>query len=161
MNARAEERAGEGAYELAITRSFDAPPALVYRLWSQREHMIRWWGPKDFTCTALEMDFRVGGRWRACIRSAQRGASWMGGVYREIEPERRLVFTFAWEDGRDQPGVETLVTVTFEAAAGRTLQSFHQAPFVRREGRDDHLKGWGSVFESENDYLRGLAGAGS
>ena len=77
-----------GAFELSITRTFAAPPALVYRLWAEREHMIRWWGPKDFTCTALEMDFHPGGRWRACIESAQYGRSWMGGVYREIEQEQ-------------------------------------------------------------------------
>ena len=54
-----------GAFELSITRTFAAPPALVYRLWAEREHMLRWWGPKQFTCTSLEMDFRPGGSWRA------------------------------------------------------------------------------------------------
>ncbi len=141
------------AFELSITRTFAAPPALVYRLWAEREHMIRWWGPKDFTCTALEMDFRPGGRWRACIESAQYGRSWMGGAYREIEKERRLVFTFAWEDGRDQPGVETLVTVTFAPAGEGTLQTFHQQPFLHREGRDSHVLGWNSAFDCEEEYL--------
>ena len=53
--------------ELLITRTFDAPVALVFRLWTEPAHMRRWWGPKDFTCTAVELDFRPGGAWRACI----------------------------------------------------------------------------------------------
>ena len=157
MNARAE---GErpGAYELSITRTFDAPVSLVYRLWAEREHMLRWWGPKEFSCRSVEMDFRPGGAWRACIESAQYGKSWMSGRYLEIEQEQRLVFTFAWEDGRDQPGVDTRVTVTFAEAGGRTLQTFHQAPFVLRDGRDSHIGGWNSAFDCEAQYLAQLGG---
>jgi uncharacterized protein YndB with AHSA1/START domain len=60
-----------GTHELFISRTFAAPVALVYRLWSEPAHMQRWWGPKDFICRALEMDFRPGGRWRACIESSR------------------------------------------------------------------------------------------
>jgi uncharacterized protein YndB with AHSA1/START domain len=146
-------------YELFISRTFAAPVALVYRLWAEREHMIRWWGPKNFTCTALEMDFRPGGRWRACIESSRYGRSWMGGTYHSIEPQRRLVFSFAWEDGRDQPGVETLVTVTFTAQGATTLQTFHQTPFLHAAGRDSHVLGWNSSFDCEAEYGSQLAGA--
>jgi uncharacterized protein YndB with AHSA1/START domain len=155
VTARAEDARPEG-HELFITRTFDAPVALVYRLWAEREHMIRWWGPKGFTCTSLEVDFRPGGAWRACIESAQHGKSWMGGRFREIEQERRLVFTFAWEDGRDQPGLETLVTVTFADLDGKTRQTFHQAPFLHRDGRDSHIQGWNSAFDCEAEYAAAL-----
>ena len=79
MTAQAEARTADD--ELLITRAFDAPVSLVFRLWEEREHMIRWWGPKDFTCTELELDFRPGGAWRACIVSERYGESWMGGQY--------------------------------------------------------------------------------
>jgi len=143
--------------ELLIMRTFDAPVALVFRIWEQREHMVRWWGPKEFTCTALETDFRPGGKWRACIESKQYGQSWMGGQFREIERNRRIIFTFAWEDGRDQPGVETLVTVTFAEKDGKTVQSFHQAPFLHVEARDSHIGGWNSCFDQEQAYVERLA----
>src|SRR5687768_9276018 len=94
--------------ELLITRVFDAPLPLVFLIWEERDHMMRWLGPKDFTCTSLDLDFRPGGTWRACIESDAYGQSWMGGQFREIEKDRRIVYTFAWEDGRDQPGIETL-----------------------------------------------------
>lgn len=144
--------------ELLIERVFDAPASLVFRIWEQREHMIRWWGPKDFTCTSLDVDFRVGGAWRACIVSDAYGESWSSGRFREIERDRRIVFTFAWEDGGEQLGVETLVTVTFAERDGRTVQSFHQTPFLTVESRDSHLWGWNECFDRERDYAEDLAG---
>lgn len=149
-----------GSHELTITRTFDAPVALVFSIWREREHMMRWLGPAGFTCTYLEMDFRPGGAWRACIASERYGQSWMGGRYREIEPERRIVYTFAWEDGRDQPGLETLVTVTFTAEGDRTVQTFHQAPFVNVEARDSHIGGWNECFDREREYVERLSREG-
>jgi uncharacterized protein YndB with AHSA1/START domain len=154
MTAQAEHVADD---ELRITRTFDAPVALVFRIWEDREHMIRWWGPKNFTCTALELDFRPGGAWRACIVSDAYGENWMGGRFREIERDKRIVFTFAWEDGRDQPGVQTLVTVTFAEKDGRTVQTFHQAPFRHVEARDSHIEGWNECFDGETAYVEALA----
>jgi uncharacterized protein YndB with AHSA1/START domain len=143
--------------ELLIIRTFDAPVSLVFRIWAERDHMKRWLGPKNFTCTSLDLDFRPGGAWRACIESDAYGPSWMGGRFREIEKDRRIVYTFAWEDGRDQPGIETLVTVTFAEQDGKTVQSFHQAPFLHVEGRDSHVAGWNECFDREQAYAESLA----
>ena len=144
--------------ELLITRTFDAPVSLVFRLWEVREHMMRWLGPAAFTCAHLDMDFRPGGAWRACIQSEAYGGSWMGGVYREIERDRRIVYTFAWEDGRDQPGVATLITVTFAERDGKTIQSFHQAPFLHVEARDSHVDGWNQSLDKLQTLAESLAG---
>jgi uncharacterized protein YndB with AHSA1/START domain len=143
--------------ELLIVRSFDAPLPVVFQIWAQQEHMIRWLGPRGYTCTHVELDFRTGGTWRACIESKDSGKRWMGGKYREIEPNRRIVCTFAWEDGRDQPGTETVVTVTFSERNGKTVQSFHQAPFVHIEGRDAHIMGWNLSFDNAQAYVERLA----
>src|SRR4051812_49858916 len=107
--------------ELFLVRVFDAPVALVFRLWSNPELRARWWGPKGFTCTHLEQDFRPGGAWRACISSPTHGESWQRGVFREIERDRRIVFTFAWEGG-PSAAIETLVTITFAEELGTTIQ---------------------------------------
>ena len=143
--------------ELLITRVFDAPVALVFRIWEKREHMIRWLGPKDFTCTSLDLDFRPGGAWRACIVSEAYGENWMGGTFREIEKDRRIVYSFAWEDGRDQPDMDTLITVTFTEEDGKTVQSFHQTPFINVEARDSHIGGWSECFDREQAYAERLA----
>ncbi len=140
--------------ELLIRRWFDAQAAEVFGIWSSREHIMRWWGPKDFTCTHFDMDFRPGGKWRACIRADAYGDSWMNGEYREIVQDRSIAFSFMWEDGRDQPGVQTEVVVTFDARGERTLQSFHQTPFLTVEGRNSHVGGWTECFTREADYLK-------
>ena len=67
------------------------------------EHMVRWLGPKGFTAPSCEIDLRPGGAWRACIRSPEGTDHRMQGVYREIAPPERLVFTFAWEKRRASP----------------------------------------------------------
>ena len=143
--------------ELLVTRTFDAPVALVFRIWESRDHMQRWLGPKDFTCTHLDLDFRPGGKWRGRIVADAYGESWMGGEFKEIEKNRKIVYSFAWEDGRDQPGIETLVTVTFEAAGNRTIQHFHQTPFISVESRDSHVDGWNQCFDREQAYAENLA----
>jgi uncharacterized protein YndB with AHSA1/START domain len=100
--------------ELLIERTFDAPATLLFALWTDPAHFRRWMGPASFDCPQAEIDLRVGGRYRAMIRSAEHGENWFAGVYREIVPGRRLVFTFAWDNDGPSAGVETLVTITFE-----------------------------------------------
>lgn len=143
--------------ELLIARTFDAPASLVFALWSKPEHMKRWMGPANFTCPEIEMDFRVGGAYRAMIRSAEGGENWFGGVYREIERDRRLVFTFAWNNDGPSAGVETLVTITFEERDGRTVQTFHQSPFLNVERRDSHVGGWSQAFDKQQAYAAKIA----
>jgi uncharacterized protein YndB with AHSA1/START domain len=142
--------------ELLIRRSFDAPASLMFALWSEPEHFRRWMGPHGFDCAEVEIDFRVGGTYRAMIRSAERGDNWFGGIYREIERDKRLVFTFTWDDG-PSAGAEMLVTITFEERNGKTVQTFHQAPFLNVERRDSHVGGWNSAFDRQQTYVNQLA----
>jgi uncharacterized protein YndB with AHSA1/START domain len=143
--------------ELSIVRTFDAPAALVFSMWSDPEHFAAWIGPENFSCPVVEMDFRVGGAYRALILSADTGESWFSGVYREITPGSRLVFTFTWNNTGPSAGVETLITLTFEERDGHTVQTFHQTPFLDQERRDSHREGWTSAFDKLAHHLRALA----
>ena len=146
--------------ELLITRTFDAPAATLFLLWSEPAHLRRWMGPRGFECLAAEVDFRVGGAYRCMIRSPKGRENWFGGTYREIVRDRRLVFTFAWDNDGPSAGVETVVTITLEEQDGRTVQSFHQAPFLNAERRDSHVGGWSSAFEKQRDYAETFARGG-
>ena len=141
--------------ELKITRLFDAPPELVFELWSSPEHLRNWMGPDGFDCPVAEVDFRVGGKYRALIRSPESGDSWFGGVYREIRPNSRLAFTFAWDAG-PSAGVETLITIDFASLRGKTAMTFHQTPFRSVEARDRHVGGWTSSFDKAAGYIQHL-----
>lgn len=138
------------APKLGISRVFDAPRELVFEAWSSAEHMARWLGPKDFTCTSCELDFRPGGAWRACIRSPEGADSWCSGSYRQITRPGKIVFTFRWEE---ENAMETLVTVTFTSEGGKTRMSFDQAPFSSVESRDSHERGWSECFERLGAYI--------
>jgi uncharacterized protein YndB with AHSA1/START domain len=97
MVAKDRETIATSERELTITRVFNAPRSLVFKVWTQPEHFSRWLGPKDFTTIGCQMNVQVGGMYRACIRSPEGNDHWMQGVYREITEPERLVFTFAWE----------------------------------------------------------------
>ena len=143
--------------ELLIVRKFAAPASLVFALWSSAEHLKRWMGPKNFTCPEASIDFRVGGAYRAMIKSVEHGESWFSGVYREIVQDKRLVFTFSWDNEGPSTGLETLVTITFEERDGSTVQTFHQAPFRTVERRDSHVGGWIEAFDKEQAYAENIA----
>ncbi len=146
--------------ELLIDRAFDAPLELVWRLWESRDHMIRWWGPEIFTCLELDWELKPGRKWRAMMASKeyQRQISRMGGMIKEVEKHRRIVFSFAWDQdtGFD---MDTLVTVTFSEKDGMTTQSFHQTPFSSPELRDSHVGGWNSLFNKQQRYAENVATA--
>jgi uncharacterized protein YndB with AHSA1/START domain len=140
-------------HELVITRTFDAPAELVFSMWSDPEHFKNWMGPETFDCPVVEMDFRVGGSYRAMIRSDAHSDNWFGGVYKEIEPYTRLVFTFVWDSGGPSDGVETIITILFRETDGKTEQIFHQAGILDVERRDSQLGGWSSAFNKLQAYI--------
>jgi uncharacterized protein YndB with AHSA1/START domain len=141
---------------LVITRVFDAPRALVFKLWTDSNHAMKWWGPRDYPATYLDMDVRRGGAWRCCLRSTETGKElWQGGVFRDVAPPDRLEFTFS-RDEEGERGLETLVRVTFIEQDGKTLMTFRHAPFQSIKERDGHQGGWTSTFDRLVDYLRDL-----
>lgn len=141
---------------LTITRHFDAPQELVWKVWTDPAHAIHWWGPKHHPATQIELDVRVGGRWRNCLQSVETGeALWHGGVFREVVEPELLVYTFAWEEPGER-GMETLVTVNFSEQAGKTKMVMVQVPFQSTSERDGHDEGWNSTFDRLSEYLASL-----
>lgn len=137
---------------LVIERLIDAPVALVFKVWTTPEHLARWLGPKDFTPHSIRMDFRPGGEWSAVIRSPEGADYPMGGIYREITENRRIVFTFRWTE---EDGPDTLVTATFDDVGAKTLMTFTQTPFDTIETRDSHAEGWGECLDRLMAYISG------
>lgn len=145
--------------ELTITRVFDKPRSLVYDAWTKPEHLERWQGaPQGFTVPVHEVDMRQGGKYRICLRSPEGVDHWVHGVYREVVPPERLVFTHGWldEDGKPGKSNETLVTITFKERNGKTELHFHQTGFESVESRDGHGEGWNSQFDQFAEYVAKL-----
>jgi len=139
---------------LTIQRLFNAPPAVVFDAFSDPRRMLQWMGPRDYPASFVEIDLRVGGKWRACLDSAATGEKlWHGGIYQEIVPGKKLAFTFAWDDEDGRPGNETLVHITFEDKDSKTLMTFRQSMFDTVENCEGHGEGWNSAFDRLEEFL--------
>ena len=141
------------APELLLSRVFDAPRDLVFRIWSDPEHVKRWWHPRGFTTPVFRSkDFRVGGAYRYCIRDKGRDGWAQARTARSSCPN-------GWpspSNGRAATPLATsptLITLRFEAQGEKTLFTFHQAPFASVQERDGHAGGWGQVFDSFEQFL--------
>ena len=154
--------------ELVITRIFDAPRELVFKAWTDPEHMKRWWGPKGFTTPFCKIDLRPGGVIHFCMRSPEGQDFWCAGVYREIAPPERIVCTsfFSDEEGNlvqpthygmspDWPA-ETLMTVTFEEHEGKTKLTLRQARVPVTPERENAVAGWNESFDRLAEYVGGI-----
>lgn len=155
-NSVAGERAQQ---EVFLTRVFDAPRELVWKAWTAPQHFKAWWGPRDYTCPFCEMDLRVGGKYLKCMRSPEGKDYWSTGVYREIIPMERLVFTdcFADEKGNVVPAtyyglspdfpMEMLVIVTLEDEDGKTKLTLRHIDLPTGPDREGAQLGWSQSFD--------------
>ncbi|HXN89845.1 MAG TPA: SRPBCC domain-containing protein [Methylocella sp.] len=120
IDAKASAPASAVKREVVITRIFDVPRGLVFKAWTDPEHMARWWGPRGFTNPICELDARVGGAWRIVMRSPAGIEYPCGGVYREIVEPERLVFTNIATDNEGNPVLDGLTTVIFAEQGNKT-----------------------------------------
>jgi len=140
---------GKHAGEMILTRVFDAPRELVWKLWTEPEHIRKWWGPKGFTLPGCEMDFRPGGAYRFVMRGPDGEDNPFHGVYREVVRNERIVFTAILDN---LPGHELLTTVTFADEGGNTKLTVRQTtpPGVPGLGQN---QGWSETLERLADLI--------
>ena len=153
MPARNNAVAGRS---LTLERVFDAPVDLVWRCWTEQEHLAKWSAPRGYTIPAGEGDVRPGGKWRCHMRDPDGGDHWLGGVYRKVIPHKLLVMTHAWEED-GVPGHETLVTVRFDDLGARTKVTLTQTGFDSAGARDGHAGGWSECFDILAEHIAALA----
>lgn len=120
LNVETKER------ELIITRTFDAPPQLMFEMWTKCEHLMNWWGPKEWPMNKCNLDLREGGKWYYCMQGPNPGDEACGlGIYKEIRKHDKLVYEdyFTDKDGninKNMPGM--LITVELHDDNGKTRQ---------------------------------------
>lgn len=142
-------------YELVVTRTFNAPPRIVFEAWTRPELFKRWWVPKSAPMSLLscDMDVRTGGTYRLVFShpAADQPIAFFG-CYREVTPPTRLVWT---NDEGDQGAV---TTVTFEEHAGKTLVTLHER-YPTTEALEEALagsaQGLPEQFEQLDELLAG------
>jgi uncharacterized protein YndB with AHSA1/START domain len=124
--------------EIVMTRVIDAPRELVFEAWTRPDLLKRWlYGPEEWPLAVCEIDLSVGGALRFVWRHRDGTDMGMSGVYREIAPFERLVFTELWDE--DWTGGEALVTMVFAEHAGKTTLT-QTVLYSSRAARDAVLK---------------------
>ncbi len=129
---------------LTIRRRYNAPAAKVFNAWTDPEKMRRWFGPAGVEVLRAESDARVGGRYRIVAQSPGGEEHDVSGVFRQVVPNEKLVFTWAW---RSTPERESLVTVEFERDGSGTLLTLTHERFFDEAARDRHQHGWGATLD--------------
>ena len=125
---------------LALVRKLDAAPAKVWRALTEPEMLKRWMAPDDaFKVPVAEAQVRVGGRYHIVMISPDGEEHDVSGVYREIVPNRKLVYTWAW---KTTPERESVVTIELRAAGSGTELTLRHEQFADEEARNRHEHGW-------------------
>ena len=109
--------------EIVMTRAFDAPRDLVFELWTKPEHVRHWWGLRSSSMIHCEADIRPGGSWRYVTREENGDEVPFCGVYREVTPPERLVYTEIYDVEPFNTGDPAVNTVTFTEEDGRTIMT--------------------------------------
>jgi uncharacterized protein YndB with AHSA1/START domain len=129
---------------LTIDRTYDASPEEVWEAWTDPRALTRWFGPADTgSVLAAELDVRVGGHYRIAFTTTDGEQHEVGGTYREVQPPRRLSFTWAW---RSTPERESLVTLVMEPVGTGTRLVFRHERFFDDAAREGHARGWAGAF---------------
>jgi uncharacterized protein YndB with AHSA1/START domain len=134
---------------LRMVHTFDAPVERVFAAWTDPAQFVEWFGPHGMKNTHCEFDLRVGGTWRLQAEGLGTRRA-LSGKYLEIDPPRRLAFTWAWHETGDLSTPrehETTVALDFKPAGRCTELTLTQSLFRDRTGADNHRWGWGQTFE--------------
>jgi uncharacterized protein YndB with AHSA1/START domain len=160
--------------EFVIERAFDAPRELMWKVWTDPEHMKHWLGPKGVTIIHNNNDFRAGGTYHYAMRNPDGTEMWGRWVYREITPPERLVFvnSFSDKDGgvtrhpfAEAWPLEMLSTIELVEREGKTVVVVRWAPInaseaewsTFKDGQAGMNQGWSGTFEQLTAYLKEIA----
>ena len=134
--------------QLEVSRSFEGSLELLWKAWTEPEHFMKWYGPKGFTVPTCEIDLREGGRHLWSMLSPDGRQMYFTGIYKEVVPMERLVFTDSMSDaegnvmGMGEGMPESMdVTVTFEHTDGKTTVT------VNHMGSEQAGMGWEQAFD--------------
>ena len=132
---------------LEISRVIEAPRDRVYAAWTDPEQLKQWFGPENVKTRELVADARVGGTFRWDIINSEGEEMTMRGEFRELQPDKKIVFTWQWEDDEDWENHISIVTVElYDRGGGTELRLTHEQ-LPNEESRDGHTRGWESALD--------------
>jgi uncharacterized protein YndB with AHSA1/START domain len=137
---------------LHLVRVLPAPQPIVFRAHAEPDLLARWWGPKGFSAPSIEYDLRVGGRYRIAMQPPEGDLFYLAGEFREVDPPRRLAYTFRWEDP-DPDDRETVVTFSLRERGESTELTVDQGVFATEARRALHVQGWTDTLDRLEEMM--------
>ena len=132
---------------LTLKKVFNAPVKLVWKAWTDSEHIVQWWAPKGMKISGVEHDFKVGGKWKFSMLMPDGNAFISEGRYLEIEPYKKIVTTADFKPMTE--GVE--LHVLFEEDGDKTNFTFSVVhateEYCKQQEKMGFYNGWGSAFD--------------
>jgi uncharacterized protein YndB with AHSA1/START domain len=153
-----------------ISRTFKAPLVRLWKAWTEPAEMAQWWGPKGFKADVKKLELRPGGIFHYVLTSPQGQEMWGRFAFREIIPEKRLVFISSFSDPQggltrhplhESWPLQMLSTITFAEKDGKTTVTVHWSPHEATKaeraafeaGMDSMQAGWTGTFDQLETYL--------
>ena len=130
---------------LEVRRIFKAPQRRVFEAWTRPDDLKQWAAPGPMSTPLAQVDLRVGGAYRIHMRSPDGSEHRVHGIYREVDPPRKLVYTWSWETDPDVQ--DSLVTVEFHDRGDSTEIVLRHEGFLTAAKRDRHSEGWAACLE--------------
>jgi uncharacterized protein YndB with AHSA1/START domain len=143
--ASTTRRPDQSELTLEIRRTFAASRERVFDAWTRAEELRRWFAPGPLTTAVADVDLRVGGRYRVTMRTPEGKEHVVTGVYRLIDPPKRLVYTWRWED-KPSAG-ESTVTIEFHDRGGSTEIVLRHEGLPNEKERAEHAHGWAGCLD--------------
>lgn len=137
---------------LQLECALEAPGERVFSMLTEPVELAKWWGPRGFTTPKIELDLRVGGRYRFSMKPPDGALFHLSGEFLEIKRPSRLVYTFRWEEPTPDDR-ETVVALSLDALGDATEVSLSQGLFATEERLALHRSGWTDGFEKLREVV--------
>jgi uncharacterized protein YndB with AHSA1/START domain len=138
---------------LEITRFIKAPRDRVYAAWTDLAQLKQWFGPENVQTRELVADVRVGGKYRWDLTNSEGEKMTCRGEYRELKPNKKIVFTWQWDDDEDWENRTSIVTVELDDADGGTELRLVHEQLPNEASRDGHTQGWNSALDKFEKFF--------
>jgi uncharacterized protein YndB with AHSA1/START domain len=148
MTTKASEK-----LSLEIKRFINAPRDRVYAAWTDPAQLRQWFGPEKVQTRDLVADARIGGKFRWDLTNSEGEKMTMLGEYRELQPGRKIVFTWQWQDDEDWEDHTSIVTVELDDADGGTELRLTHEQLPNEASRDGHTGGWNSALDKLEKFF--------
>jgi len=139
---------------LTLTRNFNASPELVFDFVTKQEHIAKWWGPETMHCPVLNMNLTQKGSWLSTMENKDGQKFTVSGEVLDVDPPRRVEFTWAWHNEENARGNESRVTfeVISDGSGGAIFTLTHR-DLIDEESRNGHEQGWTSSIRKLTELL--------